>query len=288
MKHLIKLSDFTKEDVKNIFSVADELEEISNYLLGKTVILFFPDSSLRTRVTFEKGISLLGGQSIAMSNRLLDTEEDIKDFVGYLGNIADCIIVRHDDDNLIEEMAKYSSVPIINAMSKDAHPCEVLADLYAFSKERIDYMSDDYLFVGPKGNIGYSYLEAANILGLSFLQCCPKGFEMPGAEVEYDMAHAIQEKDVILTDMNVLAAGFFGDYQITSDLMELADDGAVLNPCPPFIRGREVSDEVIDSDYFVGYDFKKRLMKVEQAIILYCMGDMQEGMSLGWLGEPML
>lgn len=288
MKHLIKISDLTAEDIHNIFSVADEMEEHSKDLVGKTIALFFPDTSIRTKMSFEKGIRMLGGQTICFPSEALDTQEDIKDFMGYLANWADCIVVRHEDPTMADYMAEHSEIPVINAMSDEAHPCEVLSDLYALSKDRIDFMTDSYLFVGPKGNVGYSYLEAAQILGLSLTQCCPVGFEMPGVDVENDLAHAIQEKDIIITDSNAKTVEAFSDYQITYDLMEMANDGAILNPCPPFVRGREVSDDVIESEFFVGYEFKKHLLRVEQAVLLYCMGDMQEGMSLGWLGEPVL
>ncbi|MBP3703097.1 MAG: peptide transporter [Lachnospiraceae bacterium] len=288
MKHLIRIADLTTEDIENIFSVADEMEEHSKDLVGKTVALFFPAASVRTRISFEKGIRMLGGQPVCFPSETLDTQEDIKDFMGYLANWADCVVVRHEDPTITEYMAEYSCIPVINAMSDESHPCDVLSDLYALSKDRIDFMTDSYLFVGPRGNIGYSYLEASQVLGFSFTQCCPAGFEIPGADVESDIVHAMQEKDIILTDMNEKAEEAFFDYQVTCDLMEMANDGAVLNPCPPFIRGREVSDEVIESEFFVGYEFKKTLLRIEQAILLYCMGDMQEGMSLGWLGEQML
>lgn len=288
MKHLIRISDLTKEDIENIFSIADEMEEHSKFLAGKTVAIFMPAASIRTRISFEIGVRNLGGQVILLPSESIDTEEDMRDFMGYIANWADCAVVRHENPEMADYMAENSEIPIINAMSDDSHPCDVLSDLYSLSKDRVDYMSDSYLFVGPRGNVGYSYLEAADILGITFMQCCPKGFEIPGADVEYDLVHAVQNKDIILTDNNFKVADAFVDYQITSDIMNMANDGAILNPCPPFVRGREVSDEVIESDYFVGYSFKKNLLRIQQAVILYCMGNLQEGMSLGWLGEPML
>lgn len=288
MKHLIHISDLTKEEIKNIFSVADEMEEQSKVLAGNTIALFIPETSVRTRMSLEKGIKNAGGQVISFPCDVLDTEEDLKDLMGYLENWADAVVVRHKNSEVIEYMAKNSKIPVINAMSDEEHPCEILADMYTLSKERIDFLSDSYLFVGPKGNIGYSYFDISKTLGLKFVQCCPKGFEMPGAEVEYDLVHAIQEKDIVITDCNDYDSDRAWEYQITCDIMDMANDGAILNPCPPFIRGREVSSEVIESDYFVGYGFKKNLIKIELAVLLHCMGNLQEGMSLGWLGEPML
>ena len=154
MKSFIRLTDFKKEELLEIFKIADSIEEYADFLKGKTVVMFFPASSIRTRVSFEKGIYLLGGQSIRFDSATLDKKEDIKDVCGYLENWADAVIVRHKDIRMLERMA---------------------------------------------------------------------------------------------------------------------NSNAVLNPCPPFYRGEEVSQGVIDSVYFVGYEFKKSLLKVQQAILIYCM-----------------
>lgn len=261
-------------EISEIFDLADKIKhgENTNCLHGKTVVLFFPNSSIRTRVTFEKGIHMLGGQSILFPSDTLDKKEEIKDVVGYLNNWADCIIVRHRDISLIDEMTKYSTVPVINAMTSINHPCEILSDLYALSKLREDYLSLNYLFVGAKGNIGLAWKEAADLLGLSFTQSCPLGFEIEDVNVEYDIYKAILEKDIILTDsLGKEILQDFRNYQVTTELMNSANKGALLNPCPPFYRGEEVSAEVIDSEYFVGYEFKKSLVNVQQAIIVYNM-----------------
>ncbi len=274
MKNFIRLTDLNVKDVENIFKIADEINQYKDYLSGKTVVLFFPNNSIRTRVSFEKGIYLLGGQPILFPTETLDKKEEIKDVIGYLNNFADCIVVRHSSIELIENMAKYSDVPIINAMTSINHPCEILSDLYALSKIRTNYLNDKYLFVGENANIGYAWKEASKLLGFELTQCCPNGFEIEGLEVEYDIEKAVFDKDIILSDS--LPKEFldkFSNYLITTLLMEKANKDAILNPCPPFYRGETVSEDVIDSKYFVGYEFKKSLLCVQQAIILYCMGN---------------
>lgn len=140
MKNFIRLTDYHAKDIIDIFNIADEVD-MGNYkdiLKGKSVVLFFSNSSIRTRVTFEKGIYLLGGLSILFPTETLDKKEDLKDVCGYLNNWADMVIVRHKDINVIDKMSQYLSVPIINAMTNINHPCEVLTDMYALSKsERI-------------------------------------------------------------------------------------------------------------------------------------------------------
>jgi len=276
MKHFIKLTDYTASDIYDLFNMADEVcqGKHANALKGKSVVLFFPASSIRTRVTFEKGIYLLGGQPILFPTETLDKKEDLKDVCGYLNNWADMIIVRHKDIQVVEQLAKYSEVPVINAMTDVNHPCEILTDMYALSKIRKDFTKDNYLYVGKCGNIGLSWKAASEIMGFSLEQCCGNGYEIDGIVAHYNVEDAILRKDIICTDSlpgNVLPD--FKDCQVTKEMMDLANDGAILNPCPPFYRGEEVSEDVIDSDYFVGYEFKKHLLEVQQAVMLYCLNE---------------
>lgn len=274
MKNLIKLSDYSKDEILKIFDLADCIKKgkYKNYLKNKTIILFFPESSIRTRVTFEKGIHMLGGQSILFPSSTLDKKEKIEDVIGYLNNWADCVVVRHSNIKLMEEMARYTKVPIINAMSSINHPCEILTDLYSISKLRENYLKSKYLFVGAKTNIGLEWKEASELLRFSLEQSCPKGYEMENIKVEHDISKAIINKEVILTDcLGKEQLEDFKDYQVTKELMDKANENAIFNPCPPFFRGEEVSEDVINSKYFVGYEFKKSLLEVQQAIIVYNM-----------------
>ncbi len=274
MKHMITMPDAAR--VQDIFDLTDEICEgkYAEALKGKTVVLFFPASSIRTRVSFEKGIYLLGGQSVLFPSETLDKKEAIKDVCGYLNNWADMVIVRHKNIQLIRTMAEYMRVPVINAMTDVNHPCEMLSDLYALSKMRKDFRQDQYLFVGKRGNIGLAWKEAADALGLSLEQCCGEGYEIEGLRVHHDIYQAVRGKDIICTDP-VSAADLpaFRGCQVTKAAMLQANEGAVLNPCPPFYRGEEVSEDAIESEFFVGYEFKKHLLEVQQAIMIDCLKD---------------
>lgn len=274
MSNLVDLLNIDKEDIFEIFHIADKIQEgkFKDFLNGKSIILFFPNTSIRTRVTFEKGIYLLGGQSILFPTETLDKKEKLEDVCGYLNNWADAVIVRHRNMDVIRELMRYSTVPIINAMTDMNHPCEIISDMYSLSKIRVDFTKDKYLYCGKSGNIGLSWKEAANVMGFELAQCCPKGYEMEGVQVFRDIKEAVKGKDIICTDS--LSANILGDfehYQITKEIMDMANENALLNPCPPFYRGEEVSEDVIDSDYFVGYHFKKNLLEVQQAIMIYCL-----------------
>ncbi|WP_238881863.1 ornithine carbamoyltransferase [Clostridium sp. YIM B02551] len=277
MRNLLRITDLSKHDIEKIFIKAKELETNSNseYLKNKIFILFFPNSSIRTRVTFEKGITSLGGQVILFPSETLDKKEDIKDVVSYLENWADGIIVRHPDISLIEKMCKYTKIPIINAMTSENHPCEILSDLYSIKKLRENYLELKYTFVGADGNIGRSWAEASKVLKLRLTQVCPQGYEMSGDLGEFKVLNSMEEglrnTDIVLTDPLPEKNEQFESFQVTTELMLKANDNALLNPCPPFFRGEEVSAEVIESKYFVGYEFKKALLYVQQAIILFCL-----------------
>lgn len=274
MKNLIRLTDLTKNEIYDIFHIADEIRQgkYKNILSGKSVILFFPNSSIRTRVSFEKGIFLLGGQTILFPTETLDKKEDLRDVCGYLNNWADMVIARHKDIAVLEKLGRFLTAPVINALTDINHPCEMISDMYALSKIRKDFTKDKYLFCGMTGNIGLAWREAAEVMGLELSQCCARGYEMEGIRVYHRIEDAIQGKDVICTDS--LPSGAlpeFRDCQVTKHIMEQANQGAVLNPCPPFYRGEEVTEELMESDYFVGYQFKKCLLEVQQAIMVYCL-----------------
>lgn len=274
MHHFIHFKDYSKEDIFDIFKIADDIKEgkYQNYLQGKTILLFFSTSSLRTRVSFEKGIALLGGQSIVFPPEALDKRENIKDIIQYLNNWVDAAVIRHKNTRLMEQASSYAAFPIINGLSDESHPCEILSDLYALSKIRTNFCADHYLFVGAKGNIGNTWKSASDILSFSFAQACPKKYEIEDTFIYHDLKHAIEGKDIICTDS--LTHGElrdFKDFQISTDLMNMANTGALLNPCPPFYYGEEVTQEVIESPFFVGYGFKESLLEIQQAILIYNM-----------------
>lgn len=273
MKNLIRLTDLNVSDIYDIFKLTDEIKKgkYQDFLKGKSVILFFPNTSIRTRVTFEKGIYLLGGQPVLFPTDALDKKEDLRDVCGYLNNWADMVIVRHKEIDLMQKMTDCLKVPVVNAMTDSNHPCEMLADLYALSKIRKDFTKDRFLFVGERGNIGLAWKEASDVMGFSLEQCCGQGYEMEGVVSYHNIYDAISEKDIICTDsLPASALADFRECQVSIAAMERANEGAILNPCPPFYRGEEVTEEAIESKYFVGYEFKKYLLDVQQAIMIFC------------------
>lgn len=270
-----KLRKFVERECALWYSGRDKLETSESkakILEGKTIVLFFPESSIRTRVTFEKGIHELGCRTILFPPSALDKKEKLEDVMGYLANWVDAVVVRHSDIDVVMNLAKYAKIPVINAMTSENHPCEIITDLYSLSKLYKNIDKKKFLFVGAKRNIGNSWKEASELIGFELEQCCPVGYEMENVKSYTNINDAILGKDIICTDsIPDKAKKDFKEYQITIQHMEKANQGAILNPCPPFFRGEEVSEDVINSDYFVGYGFKKNLLSVQQVILCYLL-----------------
>ena len=269
MKHLIRLSDISINEAQAIFRLADEFraDKHRNCLKDHTVALFFPESSIRTRVTYERGIYLMGGQNVLFPPSALDKKEEVGDVVAYLSNWVSAIVVRHTDISLLDKMANNKMIPIINAMTDVNHPCTAALSM-KLSQLKI-------LFVGACGNIALAWKEAAALFGFELTQSCPAKYAMDGVENIPDLMRAAIGKDVICTDsLSADKLPDFAGYQITPEIMQ-SSGCKLLNPCPPFYRGEEVSAEVVKDDRygFVGYGFKSCLLEVQQAVLYYLLFD---------------
>ena len=282
--HLVNFSNLSKESVEEIFKIADCLKNEPNryrqLLQGKRFILFFPEGSIRTRVTFEGGIESLGGKTILFPPAALDKKEALCDVLGYVNNWVEAVIVRHADHQKVLSMAEQSSIPIINGMTSENHPCEILSDLYALRARYKNYTDKRYTFVGECGNISKTWVEAARVMELSFNHVFFEEERIKETDDAFyvfstSLDAVIEKSDIVLTDPvpdSIRTPEYIDQYQITLERMRRTPEGSCLNPCPPFYRGAEVSKEAIDSAYFVGYAFKKDLLVVQQAVLLYCMG----------------
>lgn len=278
--NLLDINEWSTDQILNIFHLTDEIKlgMHKNCFTGKAFILFFPESSIRTRITFERGIKELGGECILFPSETLDKREQLSDVIKYIENWAQAVIVRHTNFSKIQELCSHSTIPVINAMSAVNHPCEILSDLYSISKRREQFQELVYTFVGPAGNISKSWAAIANLMNLKFNHVCTKGHELGDDSDNYkfytDLDETLMKSDVVLTDSlpkELQNQEYITKYQITLERMKLTRNSAMLNPCPPFFRGEEISEEAISSEFFVGYAFKKDLLFVQQAIILHCL-----------------
>jgi ornithine carbamoyltransferase len=291
MKDLISIKKLTTGETLGLLDFADDLKEWhkkgKDYkpLKDKTVITSFPATSLRTRISFETGIFQLGANSINME---IDFEgkEPLIDKVGYLNCWIDYLVIRYSNQSIIEQIGEKADFSVVNAMSKQSHPCEILSDLHSIRGKRGDLGSLKFVFVGEGANISNTWFEAAAKLNLNLTQICPKGYEVNEELFAYaksnsrgelditnDIEKGLKNADIILTDgwpvkrENEEEFAKFLPYQIDMKKIGIANKDCILNPCPPFTRGNEVDEEVIKSSRFIGYSAKESLLHMQKAIL---------------------
>lgn len=270
MRSLTTLDAWSADDVEAVFALADAYDQGRGPTTQGAAVLFFPSTSLRTRVTFERGASLMGLQPIVFPDTTLDKPEALADVAGYLAPWADIVVARHPDLAVIEQLAAAQALPVVNAMTDENHPCEVLADLFSLRRHG-EITALRFLFVGADGNIARAWQEAARVLQLDLVQCCPADLATPGAVWTDDLEAAVRSADVVLTDGPGRHADALAPFRVTAELLDRAPVGVRFAPCPPFIRGREVSADAIDHPAFVGHAFKAPLLPVQQAVMALCL-----------------
>ncbi len=162
-------------------------------------------------------------------------------------------------------------------MTFENHPCEILTDMYSISKLRSNFLDLTFTFVGERGNIFNSWIHVCEVLNIKLNHVFIEDTRGGSDNYNYydNLDEVLKDTDIVLTDplpKDCRNEEYYNKYQISLERMKQTKENSLLNPCPPFYRGMEVSKDVIDSKYFVGYEFKKNLLYVQQAIILYCLG----------------
>ncbi|MBR6927754.1 MAG: ornithine carbamoyltransferase [Methanobrevibacter sp.] len=302
MSSLLSVSDI-KDDVKYILDLASKIkagEMEEKPLEGKTLAMIFQKSSTRTRVSFDVGMYQLGGRAIFLSSNDLQMGrgEPISDTAKVLSRFVDGIMIRAIKHSDVEELAKHADVPVINGLTDLEHPCQALADMLTIKEHLGDWEGKKICFVGDGNNVSNSLLLIAPLLGMDMSLACPKGYE-PNENIlktakEYagenntkititdDIGLALQNVDAVFTDVWVSMGDEaeakqreidFAPFQVNSDLMSLANDGAIFLHCLPAIRGQEVTAEVIDGPQSVIYDEAENRMHAQKAVLYYYMKD---------------
>ncbi len=302
MGSLLSVSDI-KDDVKYILDLAGKIKagEIEEKpLKDKTLAMIFQKSSTRTRVSFDVGMYQLGGRAIFLSSNDLQMGrgEPIYDTAKVLSRFVDGIMIRAIKHSDVEELAEHADVPVISGLTDYEHPCQALADMLTVKEHLGDWTGKKICFVGDGNNVCNSLLLIAPLLGMDMSVACPKGYE-PDDEIlktanEYadennteitvtdDIGVALEKVDVVYTDVWVSMGDEaeasqrekdFAPFQVNSDLMGLANPGAIFMHCLPAIRGQEVTAEVIDGPQSVIFDEAENRMHAQKAVLYYYMKD---------------
>lgn len=304
MKHLITLKDITTDEFNDILKLAIQLKDenkkgiVHHHLKGKTLGMIFSKSSTRTRVSFEVGMYQLGGHALFLSSNdiQLGRGETIYDTANVLSRYLDGIMIRTYKQSDVEDLAKYGSIPIINALTDLTHPCQALADFLTIYEEKKKLEGLKLTYVGDGNNVTHSLLYAAALSGMNMSVATPKGFECDeavveaavsmakktGAKLEFlnDPEAAVKNADAVYTDTWVSMGQEsekeekvkkFAGFEVNEKLMSHANEDAIFLHCLPAYRGYEVSEGVIDGKWSRVFDEAENRLHVQKAVMTMLM-----------------
>ena len=294
-KNFINFDQYSLETLQSIIDRAISLKKehnsglINNTLENKTLAMIFDKSYTRTRVSFEAGMIQLGGQSLFLSDRdiQLGRGEPIIDSAIVISSMVDAVMLRLSSHDDITEFAKHSSKPVINALSDDSHPCQILADLMTYQEKCGSIKGKKIAWVGDGCNVCQTYMQAASIFDFELSIATPVGYEPQKSFIEKYQNNisysnnpiiASKDADIIVTDVwtsmgqeserkqRELA---FKGFQVDKKMMSKAKEDAIFMHCLPAYRGKEVSSDVIDGNKSAVWDEAANRLHVQKALLLF-------------------
>lgn len=301
MKHLLKLMDFSTKEILEVLNLADQLKfekrnGIEHHLLkGKTLGMIFSKSSTRTRVSFEVGMHDLGGQALflASTNTQIGRGEPVQDTARVLSRYLDGIMIRTFEQQEVEDLAKYGSIPIINGLTDYCHPCQVLADLMTIREKKGGLAGNKLVFIGDGNNMANSLIVGGIKTGMEVAVACPKSHQ-PDAELMKwaaengkftctdDILEACKDADVLYTDVWASMGQeeeaaerkkIFEGYQINDEVMAVAKDDAMVLHCLPAHRGEEITAEVFEAHADEIFEEAENRLHAQKAVLVKLMGE---------------
>lgn len=302
MKHLLKLEDWSTEEIVKTLNLADQLKYEQKHgiehklLSGKTLGMIFEKSSTRTRVSFEVGMTQLGGYPLFLSSNDLQIGrgEPVQDTARVLSRFVDAIMIRTFAQSEVEALAEYGSIPIINGLTDYCHPCQVLADLMTIREFKGKLEGLKMCFIGDGNNMMNSLIVGALRTGMSFSAACPADYMPPENILEFgrqfgdkfeivsDPAAAAKDADVLVTDVwasmgqeeeKKIREEAFAGYQINSELMSVAADDCMVLHCLPAHRGEEITEEVFEAHADEIFEEAENRLHAQKAVLVECMLD---------------
>ena len=293
-KNFINFDDFSLQDLQAIIDLAISLKkehksgQINNSLKNKTLAMIFDKSSTRTRVSFEAGMTQLGGQSLFLSEKdiQLGRGEPITDSAIVISSMVDAVMLRLSSHEDIVEFSKHSSKPVINALSDESHPCQILADLMTYQEEKGPIQDKKIAWIGDGCNVCQTYMQAAAIFDFELSIATPVGYKP--SELFTQKYHkninffdkpidACEDADIVVTDVwtsmgqeseKKQREDAFKGFQVNQELMSRAKKDAVFMHCLPAYRGVEVSSEVIDGNQSVVWSEAENRLHVQKSLLL--------------------
>ena len=307
-RDFLSLADLTRTELEEILARTARLKrdlkagKHTPLLAGKSLVMIFEKASLRTRVTFEVGMSQLGGYPVYLTPKdiQLGERESVADIARNLERYVDLIMARTFAHATLVELAGHARVPVINGLSDLLHPCQVLSDCFTLLEKRSRIDALRVAFIGDANNVANSWMNAAAKFGFEFVLACPPGYEphdptfasarAAGARVSvtHDAAAAADDADVLYTDVwtsmgqETEAAQRrrdFASYQLNAALLRRARRDAVVMHCLPAHRGEEITDDVMDGGQSIVFDQAENRLHTQKAIMVWLNESMADGTS---------
>ena len=298
LRHYLQFKDFTLDEYEYLFArarwIKDKFKHYEPYqpLVDRTLALVFEKQSTRTRVSFEAGMNQLGGSVITLMTR--DTQmgrgEPIEDVARVVSRMVYIVMIRTFEQSIIEGFAEHSRVPVINGLTNEYHPCQIMGDIFTYIEQRGSIRGRTIAWIGDSNNVCNTWLQAAPIFGFNVHVSTPPGYEVEAERAGvYDMSHyesfadpleAARGADLVTTDvwtsMGMEAEDAerkrdFEDWQVDAEMMRLAKHDALFMHCLPAHRGEEVAAEVIDGPQSVVWDEAENRLHVQKALIEYLL-----------------
>ena len=298
MKHFLQFTDFTRDEFEHLIERTKILKQrFKSYipyqpLTDRMLAMVFEKSSTRTRVSFEAGMFQLGGASIVLntSDSQLGRGEPIEDVARVISRMVDIVMIRTFDQSILERFAANSRVPVINGLTNEYHPCQVLADIFTFIEFRGSIAGKTVAWVGDANNMAYTWLQAARIFDFKLHVATPAGYEMKSQRGEAldttyltsftDPMQAAKGAHLVTTDVWT-SMGYeaetearkkaFADFMVDAEMMAVAAKDALFMHCLPAHRGEEVSADVLEGNQSVVWDEAENRLHVQKALMEYLL-----------------
>ncbi|GHT93916.1 ornithine carbamoyltransferase [Betaproteobacteria bacterium] len=297
-RHFLQFKDFSRAELEYLFHRARVIKdkfkryETHHPLFDRTLVMIFEKASTRTRLSFEAGMQQLGGSAIYLNTRdsQLGRGEPTEDSAEVISRMSDLVMIRTFEQSIIERFAAHSRVPVINGLTNEYHPCQILADIFTFIEHRGAIEGKTVAWVGDSNNMCNTWLQAAEVLNFKVHVSTPPGYELdpelvrvegnPHLQVFKDPMEACRDAHLVTTDVwtsmgfeaeNEARIKAFADWCVDAEMMKIAAPDAVFMHCLPAHRGEEVTAEVIDGPQSVVWDEAENRMHAQKALMEFLL-----------------
>lgn len=299
VRHFLTLKDLSPTELNELIKRAITLKnmqlagEIYRPFVGRTLAMIFEKASTRTRVSFETGMGQFGGQALFLSSN--DTQlgrgEPVEDSAKVISSMVDIVMIRTFAHSIVQRFAKHSSVPVINALTDDFHPCQLLADMQTFYEHRGDIKDKTVTWIGDGNNMCNSYILAAHQFGFELKIASPDGYK-PNAKLLDDYKHCVELIDnpqeavkgshLVVTDVwasmgqeaeQKQRERAFANFQVSRELLDKADSDVLFMHCLPAHRGEEISTDLLDDPRAVVWDEAQNRLYAQKALMEFLLQD---------------